>query len=92
MINEDYLSCNEYENQSAHPTADNFTVFHHQASQRYFFALLDADNKVLLKSEGYPQQAARENGIQSVLKNSLVGTLSSSFALQCYIVTLPNQD
>ena len=69
MINEDYLPCREYENQSAHATVDNFTVFYHVPTQRYFFALLDGNKEVLLKSEGYPQQAARENGIESVKKN-----------------------
>ncbi|MBL7818129.1 MAG: DUF1508 domain-containing protein [Saprospiraceae bacterium] len=66
---EDYLGCTDYENQPAHPTENGFTAFYHTESQRYFFALLDADGKVLLKSEGYPQAAARENGIQSVIKN-----------------------
>jgi uncharacterized protein YegP (UPF0339 family) len=69
MTYEDYLSCSEYSGQAAHPSEANFSAFFHEASQRYFFALLDSAGEVLLKSEGYPQVAARENGIQSVLRN-----------------------
>ncbi len=68
MVYEDYLSCSDYENRDAHSEA-GFSAFFHEESSRYFFTLLDADGKVLLKSEGYPQAAARENGIQSVMKN-----------------------
>jgi uncharacterized protein YegP (UPF0339 family) len=69
MVFEDYLPCSAYEGQATHSSEVNFTSFYDESSQRYFFALLDADGKVLLKSEGYPQAAARENGIQSVIKN-----------------------
>ncbi len=69
MEHEDYLNCGEYEGKPKHPKEPEFTSFFEQKSSRYFFALLDADGKVLLKSEGYPQEAACENGIQSVKKN-----------------------
>jgi outer membrane protein OmpA-like peptidoglycan-associated protein/uncharacterized protein YegP (UPF0339 family) len=69
MVNEDYLACSAYEGQSMHESEGNFSAFHDAESQQHFFALVDADGKVLLKSEGYPQPAARENGIQSVIKN-----------------------
>ncbi|MDZ7877891.1 MAG: DUF1508 domain-containing protein [Saprospiraceae bacterium] len=69
MINEDYLACSAYEGQSAHETDNNFAAFYHEESKQHFFALLDEDGEVLLKSEGYPQPAARDNGIQSVIKN-----------------------
>jgi outer membrane protein OmpA-like peptidoglycan-associated protein/uncharacterized protein YegP (UPF0339 family) len=69
MVNEDYLACSAYEGQSMHESEGNFSSFYNAESQQHFFALLDADGKVLLKSEGYPQPAARENGIQSVIKN-----------------------
>jgi outer membrane protein OmpA-like peptidoglycan-associated protein/uncharacterized protein YegP (UPF0339 family) len=68
MVNEDYLHCPEYENKDSHSEA-GFTAFQQADSGLFFFAMLDADGKVLLKSEGYPQVAARENGIQSVIKN-----------------------
>lgn len=69
MTDEDYLPCSSYENQPAHPVENGFSAFFNKEESLFFFALLDADGKVLLKSEGYPQQAARENGIQSVKKN-----------------------
>ncbi len=69
MVNEDYLHCSAYEGHALHPTEANFTAFLHEESKLNFFALLDADGAVLLKSEGYPQEASRENGIQSVIKN-----------------------
>ncbi len=69
MINEDYLSCSEYSGQTVHPSEANFVAFYHETSQLHFFALLDSTGEVLLKSEGYPQPASRENGIQSVIKN-----------------------
>jgi uncharacterized protein YegP (UPF0339 family) len=65
---EDYLSCAAYENQ----TEQNFAAFFDAKSKRYFFALLSDEGKTLLKSEGYPQEKARENGIKSVLKNKIV--------------------
>ena len=71
MINEDYLPCSQYENQPAHAVESGFSAFLDATISQYFFAMLDADGKVLLKSEGYPQQAARENGIQSVIKNRI---------------------
>jgi uncharacterized protein YegP (UPF0339 family)/outer membrane protein OmpA-like peptidoglycan-associated protein len=71
MVNEDYLACSAYEGQKMHETATDFSAFFHEETQQYFFALLDADGEVLLKSEGYPQPAARENGIQSVIKNRI---------------------
>jgi uncharacterized protein YegP (UPF0339 family) len=69
---EDYLPCASYENQTAHPTTPNFAAFFDAKSKRYFFALLSDEGKTLLKSEGYPQDKARENGIKSVLKNKIV--------------------
>jgi outer membrane protein OmpA-like peptidoglycan-associated protein/uncharacterized protein YegP (UPF0339 family) len=68
MVHEDYLPCGRYEKQAAH-SEKNFAAFFHEESQRHFFAMLDDAGKILLKSEGYPQQAARENGIASVIKN-----------------------
>ena len=64
-----YLQCSSYENQTAHATEAGFAAFLDEKSQHNFFALLDADGKVLLRSEGYPQPVTRENGIQSVIKN-----------------------
>ncbi len=69
MVNEDYLACSAYEGQAMHGTEPNFSAFFVEEGHQYFFALLDSDGKVLLKSEGYPQPAARDNGLQSVIKN-----------------------
>jgi outer membrane protein OmpA-like peptidoglycan-associated protein/uncharacterized protein YegP (UPF0339 family) len=69
MEQENYLQCSSYEGKAAHPTEPGFTAFQDAKTSQYFFALLDADGKVLLKSEGYPQESSRENGIQSVKKN-----------------------
>ncbi len=69
MVNEDYLHCSAYEGHALHPTEAGFSAFTHAESKLHFFALLDADGETLLKSEGYPQEASRENGIQSVIKN-----------------------
>ena len=72
MQQENYLSCSAYENHVTQTTEHGFTIFQNPASQLHFFALLDDNGKVLLKSEGYPQPAARDNGIQSVIKNRKV--------------------
>lgn len=69
MQQEDYLLCSAYENQTMHTTETGITVFQNQGTQLYFFAVLDDSGKVLLKSEGYPQITARDNGVQSVIKN-----------------------
>jgi outer membrane protein OmpA-like peptidoglycan-associated protein/uncharacterized protein YegP (UPF0339 family) len=69
MTHEDYLDCADYRGKDVHPNHSEFSAFFDEESQRHFFALLDADGDILLKSEGYPQSSARENGIQSVIKN-----------------------
>ncbi len=69
MGHDEYLSCSSYENQPAHETEAGFAAFYDEKSKQHFFSLLDADGKTLLRSEGYPQVPARENGIQSVIKN-----------------------
>ncbi len=68
MVHEDYLPCDAYAGQNAHLTESEFVAFQTEDG-RYFFAMIDAMGGILLKSEGYPQMASRENGIQSVLKN-----------------------
>lgn len=66
---DDYLPCQAYSNQAKHTKHTEFASFFDEKSQRYFFALVSASGEVLLKSEGYPQEKTRENGIESVLKN-----------------------
>lgn len=69
MGHDEYLQCSSYENQPAHETEAGFAAFFDEKSQLHFFSLLDADGKTLLRSEGYPQVAPRDNGIQSVIRN-----------------------
>jgi outer membrane protein OmpA-like peptidoglycan-associated protein/uncharacterized protein YegP (UPF0339 family) len=62
---DDYLSCNQYEGHEA--DASGFSTF--VESDQYYFALTDANGKVILRSEGYSSEAGRDNGINSVKKN-----------------------
>ncbi len=66
---DDYLPCQAYTNQPKHTKNTQFSAFFDAASSRYFFALLDKNGNVAFKSEGYPQEKSRDNGIESVLKN-----------------------
>ena len=64
---DNYLACRMY---SGHPRSEaypDFSTFEHNGE--YYFAMLDKDGEVVLRSEGYTSTAARDNGIQSVLKN-----------------------
>jgi uncharacterized protein YegP (UPF0339 family) len=67
MLHEDYLPCSSYENQGN--VENGIVKFQHSESKLFFFAILDEDAHTLLKSEGYPQEAARDNGLESVLRN-----------------------
>ncbi len=69
MLHEDYLPCSAYENQPLSADYHNVTVFFDEKISRFFFALVDSEGKVLLKSEGYPQENACQTGLKSVLKN-----------------------
>ncbi|MFN0202022.1 MAG: DUF1508 domain-containing protein [Bacteroidia bacterium] len=67
MNHDQYLSCKQYENRA---TANNgFVSFFDEESNAHYFAMIDGDGKVLLKSESYPNAGARDNGIASVTKN-----------------------
>ena len=69
MAQDVYQPCSNYENKALHPTEVGFASFQDDSDSLFYFALLDADGRVLLRSEGYPQQIARENGISSVNRN-----------------------
>jgi len=76
-VNDDYLPCKSYSGQEADPKNAGFTVFQDKKTKKYFFALIDNEDKVLLKSEGYIDLKSRKNGIASVIKNkSIDGRLS----------------
>ncbi len=67
-IEDDYMRCAEYENKGKSAEFPDFSIFTADNGKHYF-ALLDAQGKVWLRSEGYPTTAARDNGVQSVIKN-----------------------
>jgi outer membrane protein OmpA-like peptidoglycan-associated protein/uncharacterized protein YegP (UPF0339 family) len=69
MEHEDYLACPEYEGKPTHPLAPDFSAFYDEQTKLYYFALLDAFGKALLRSEGYAQEGARDKGLSSVRKN-----------------------
>ncbi len=68
MTHENYLPCSAYEGYGQ-PDERGVIRFKDEASGEFFFAILDADGEVLLKSEGYPSEAPRDNGVESVLRN-----------------------
>ncbi len=64
---DEYLSCSAYQ---GHPTSakhKDFSTFTNDGE--YYFAMLDSDGKVRLRSEGYTTENARDNGIASVIRN-----------------------
>ncbi|UKJ08342.1 DUF1508 domain-containing protein [Solitalea lacus] len=65
---DNYLHCADYEHKPKSNYAD-FVSFQHEANGQYYFALINTDNKVLLRSEGYATPQGRDNGIESVIKN-----------------------
>lgn len=65
--NDDYLTCNEYSGQLRSPDDYSFTVF--EKGGEYYFALVDNDGNVQLRSEGYKSSEGRLNGMRSVSKN-----------------------
>ena len=45
-------------------------VFRREGNNQYYFQFLRDDGQVILNSEGYTTEAARDNGVQSVINNS----------------------
>ena len=68
---ENYMRCVQYEDRELAAQA-GFSAFFDADNNQHYFAMLDGDDRVLLKSEGYPTTAARENGIESVIKNRTI--------------------
>ncbi len=62
---DDYLPCKRYE-----ADGPNFHKFQDEDSKEYYFSFNDSEGNVLLRSEGYTTEAARDNGIASVEKNA----------------------
>jgi len=69
MVHDDYLRCSAYQNQPVHPLEAGFVSFYNESQDRYYFALLDTNRLVLLRSEAYETEKSRENGVQAVIKN-----------------------
>ena len=70
---DNYLACKEYESRigdaaAKHPKHGDVIVFQHD-NGLYYFATLDASDKIALRSEGYPTTGARDTGLKSVLRN-----------------------
>jgi uncharacterized protein YegP (UPF0339 family) len=62
-----YLPCESYEGHTDSP-GEGFITFIGNDAENYF-AMVAKDGSVLLRSEGYPTTAARDNGLASVQKN-----------------------
>jgi uncharacterized protein YegP (UPF0339 family) len=70
-LEDDYLVCHEYEEQISQRCKDysDFICFQHPNTHKYYFAWVTADNRIILRSEGYPNEGAREVGMASVIAN-----------------------
>jgi uncharacterized protein YegP (UPF0339 family) len=63
-----YMPCEEHK---GHPESsyEGFNAFRSEINNQYYFSMVDDDGNVILKSEGYDTIAARDNGIESVMRN-----------------------
>jgi outer membrane protein OmpA-like peptidoglycan-associated protein/uncharacterized protein YegP (UPF0339 family) len=67
---DDYMICREYEEQfDASKMVDGIISFTHEKSGKFYFAWFNDNGQVILRSEGYPTASARDNGVESVIKN-----------------------
>ncbi len=63
---DDYLPCGDYDGE------DGFHTFYREDIKEYYFAYNREDDVTFLRSEGYTTEKARDNGIESVKKNSSI--------------------
>ncbi len=63
---DDYLPCGDYNGKNG------FHTFYRDDIKEYYFAYNREDNVTFLRSEGYTTEKARDNGIESVKKNSSI--------------------
>ncbi len=61
---DEYLPCKAYAGETG------FHKFTNEGNGEHYFAFNHPEGKTLLRSEGYTSTASRDNGIQSVIKNS----------------------
>jgi uncharacterized protein YegP (UPF0339 family)/outer membrane protein OmpA-like peptidoglycan-associated protein len=65
---DNYLSCKQYEGHARDAEHPEFAKFQHEDGEHYF-VMYDDNGAVVWRSEGYPTTAARDNGMNSVIKN-----------------------
>jgi uncharacterized protein YegP (UPF0339 family) len=73
---DDYLSLSEYKGHKPSDKNADFLIF--SKDGEHYFGMLDKNGDVALRSEGYSSEAARDNGIESVIKNR---TLEERFSI-----------
>ena len=66
-VDDDYLRCKEYDGHPRTSEHSDFGTF--EQDGEYYFVLYDRSGDVLLRSEGYKTESARDNGIESVIRN-----------------------
>ncbi len=61
---DDYMRCREYQEKADVIDADSNGIikFQHENTNKFYFAWVDANRKVILRSEGYPATGSRDNG------------------------------
>ncbi len=64
---DDYLKCSEYKGHSVSSIHNDFTSFSQDGE--HFFTWIGRSGEVILRSERYQSEKARDNGIESVIKN-----------------------
>jgi len=67
---DDYLGLTDYQGHSKNEKHSDFTIF--SKDGEHYFAMLDKNGDVGLRSEGYGSESARDNGIESVIKNRTI--------------------
>jgi uncharacterized protein YegP (UPF0339 family) len=66
---DNYLPCERYDDAPDHGNYPGFHAWHEADSDHWYFAAVTNKGRVVLRSEGYTTEAARDNGIESVMKN-----------------------
>lgn len=65
---DDYLRCAEYHDKPITDVDNNIAAFTHKNGQHYF-AVYDKDGDVRIRSEGFPNKAARQSEMNAVIRN-----------------------
>ena len=63
-VRDDYLPCDRYAGE------EGFHRFFNAQGEEWYFAFNGGSGKTYLRSEGYTTEAARDNGVNSVIKNA----------------------